>query len=692
MVIVVETKIKKIKKRDGSVVPFVQEKITNAIFNSAKEVAEKEDKKPDISIAQRVSDTVVDTLSKEFKNKTPTVEETQDIVERVLIEMGHIKTAKAYILYREKHSQLREAKAALGVEDDIKMSVNAIQVLKARYLKKDENGELIESPKEMFERVAKNIASADKNYGASASEIKELENDFFELMKNKEFTPNSPTLMNAGRPLQQLSACFVLPVDDSISSIFDALKHTALVHQSGGGTGFSFTRLRPSGSIVKSTSGVASGPISFMKIFNAATEQIKQGGTRRGANMGIMRVDHPDILNFIVAKEREGSLNNFNISVALTDKFMKAVEKDADYELIDPSSNKVTSKQSAKRVFDLITTMAWKNGEPGIIFIDKINKDNPTPALGEIESTNPCGEQPLLPYESCNLGSINLETMMKKTDDSYEINWDKLKQTVHKCTHFLDNVIDMNSYPIPEIEKRSKETRKIGLGVMGFANMLIRLEVSYNSDKAVKIAAKVMKFIDDESKNYSIELAKKRGAFPAYKESIYNKGPELRNATRTTLAPTGTISIITGTSSGIEPLFAISFVRRHVLSGDEMIEVNPLFEEIAQKEGFYSDELMKNIASQGSIQHVDGIPNKWKKIFATSHDITPEYHIKIQAAFQKHTDNAVSKTINFKQNATTEDIEKAYLLSYKLGCKGITVYRDKSREAQVLNIAEKKKK
>lgn len=1503
--------IKKIQKRNGSIVPFEQQKITNAIFNAAKEVAEKEGLKPDASIAQHVSDTVVETLEKEFKNKTPTVEEIQDIVERTLIEMGHIKTAKAYILYRQKRAEIREAKAFLGVEDDTKLSVNAIQVLKARYLNKNENGEIIETPSQLFRRVAKNISLAEKNYGGDAKEIASLENDFFEMIKNREFMPNSPTLMNAGRPLQQLSACFVkeqkilsnpgyknidsisigdkvvthsgkvekvtdihrrtyngkvytinvrglikptlnvtgehpilalkktkivcsrvnnnvcngfvkkyclktpqqhkndcermgqlfapewipankleegdfvvvntnreikdvdnveisshiekniyirdkgfllakgrpnkgkkipnivkidndfmrligywlaegslskrykkygivrftfsseekdfcddvksimenkfnltaknefstkqktiqmrfnstivaeffyklfgkgfngkrlppwfitlpsekqfnlmlglfrgdgcytinkkqdivflsvsnehlandvmnillrlgynfsinhrmpkggtteayrisappseceelvkgmkkkefrerkispqyvkngdmilrpvdkiegrmfsgdvynlevgnehsylangvavhncfvLPVNDSIDSIFTTLKNTALVHQSGGGTGFSFSRLRPSGSIVRSTSGVASGPISFMKIYNAATEQIKQGGTRRGANMGILRVDHPDILNFIVAKEREGSLNNFNISVAITDKFMKAVEKDEDYEMIDPKSGKAVGKQSAKRVFDLITTMAWKNGEPGVVFIDKINKFNPTPELGEIESTNPCvagstlvstenglmtiedmansdseiailtdnrvpievsggllleqkagvtlrrcvkpwfngtketlklttdsgyeliatpdhkvltktgwkefkdiiphedeiliqfgegnfnedtklpieienirkgkngktyelnlpkewtkelgqvlgcligdgwlrdgdkncrvgftfgeknkelleyfkdilndyygeeikevkrknnvyhlsyhskyfveffkklgignwlsenkevpnaiftspkkavigflqglfstdgtvrnspksnsdwvaltskskkllqgiqllllqlnikskifnrsrnarknmfpytdkngnlktyecdgilyelgifgesrdifkkcigflneyknsnlenvrfkkfrerkftdkvisiesagvrkvydltepvthsmichgivvrqcGEQPLLPYESCNLGSINLEKFVKPGDKP-EVDWDKLKDVVIKAVHFLDNVIDMNRYPIPEIKEMSMKTRKIGLGVMGFADMLIRLEIPYNSERAVKVAEKVMKFINDEAFNASVELSKKRGAFPAVKQSIYKEGQHPRNATRTTIAPTGTISIIAGASSGIEPLFAISFIRRHVLSGDEMIEVNPLFEEIAKREGFYSDDLMKKVASQGSIQHVEEIPEKWRKVFVTAHDIDPEYHIQIQSAFQKYTNNAVSKTINFPQEATTEDIEKAYLLAYKLGCKGLTVYRDKSREQQVLNIDTKKK-
>ncbi|MFH1420655.1 MAG: vitamin B12-dependent ribonucleotide reductase [Candidatus Aenigmatarchaeota archaeon] len=690
----VKSLVKGIRKRNGSVVPFDQEKITNAILHSAEEVAEKEERKADHSVAETVSNNVVELLNQKFADKIPSVEEIQDIVEKVLIERGHAKTAKAYILYRQKRADLRETKAVLGIVDDIKMSVNSLQVLRARYLKKDGSGDIIETPKQLFERVAENIAHADKKYGAGAKDIEAVEREFYDMMANREFMPNSPTLMNAGKDLQQLSACFVLPIEDSIESIFDSLKYTAIVHQSGGGTGFSFSRLRSKGSIVRSSGGVASGPISFMKVYNAATEQIKQGGTRRGANMGILRVDHPDILDFIVCKEREGSLNNFNISIALTDKFMKAVEKDEDYELIDPKTKKIINKLSAKRVFDLITTMAWKNGEPGIIFIDKINKFNPTPELGEIESTNPCGEQPLLPFESCNLGSINLEKMVKRIEGdgyTYEVDWDKLKKAVHLCVHFLDNVIDMNRYPVPEIEKLTKANRKIGLGIMGFANMLIRLEISYNTDKAVEFAEKLMKFIDKEAFDASVELAKKRSPFPSFKQSIYKKGPPIRNATRTTIAPTGTISIIADTSSSIEPLFAISFVRRHVLSGDEMVEVNPLFEEIARREEFYSESLMKEVARQGSVQHIVGVPEKWKKVFVTAHDILPEYHIRIQAAFQKYTNNAVSKTINFPNSATVDEIEKTYRLAYKLGCKGITVYRDKSRGEQVLNIVEQKK-
>jgi len=690
VVVYKKNKITQVRKRDGRIVKFDQNKITEAIWKAAQSVGGKDRKR-----AEEVSDKVVEILNIMGK-KIPSVEEIQDLVEKVLIEMGHAKTAKAYILYRQKRKEIREAKEMLGVVDDVKLSLNAIKVLESRYLKKDENGRVIEKPSEMFRRVAKSIAKADRLYGHSDEEVKKTEEEFYKMMVNLEFLPNSPTLMNAGQELQQLSACFVLPIEDSMESIFETLKNTALIHQSGGGTGFSFSRLRPKGDVVKTTGGVASGPISFMKVYNAATEAIKQGGRRRGANMGILRIDHPDILEFITAKEKEGELNNFNISVAVTDKFMKAVEKDEEYDLINPRTGKAVNKLNARRVFDLIVTMAWKNGEPGVIFIDTINKYNPTPKLGEIESTNPCGEQPLLPYESCNLGSINLSKMVKEVDGKFEIDWDKLKETVHKAVHFLDNVIDVNKFPLKEIEKMTKANRKIGLGVMGWADMLILLGIPYNTEKAIKLAEKLMKFIDDEAKKASVELAKERGVFPNFKDSIYDTGrPEdrVRNATRTTIAPTGSISIIAGCSSGIEPLFAISYVRKGILDGQsELLEINPIFEKLAKQKGFYSDELMKLIAKKGSIQDIKEIPEEIRKVFVTAHDITPEYHVRMQAAFQKYTDNAVSKTINFPHDATTEDVEKAYLLAYKLGCKGITVYRDRSREQQVLNIEAVEKK
>jgi len=671
--------LKKIKKRDGRIVDFDKEKIVEAIYKAALAVGGS-----DRELARRLSENVVVQLEEKYDGHTvPSVEDIQDVVEKVLIEEGHAKTAKAYILYRQKRREIREAKSIfVGVDDDLKLSLNAVRVLERRYLKKDVNGVPIERPIDMFKRVAKNIASAELKFDSNA-DISDLEEQFLEMMTSLEFMPNSPTLMNAGRELQQLSACFVLPIGDSMESIFDAIKNTAMIHKSGGGTGFSFSRIRQKGDIVKSTNGVASGPISFMKVFNAATEVIKQGGTRRGANMGILRVDHPDILDFIVAKERNDALNNFNISVAVTEDFMKAVEEDGRYDLISPVSGKRIKQLDAKRVFNLIVTMAWKNGEPGIIFIDRINKDNPTPEVGEIESTNPCGEQPLLPYESCNLGSINLSKMVKDND----VDWEKLARITHLAVHFLDNVIEVNKYPLPEIDKMTKANRKIGLGIMGFADMLIQLGIPYGSERAVQLAERLMKFIRDEGRKKSTELAKIRGPFPNFKGSIFDKqGMEpLRNATITTIAPTGTISIITGSSGGIEPLFAVSFVR-NVMDRTELIEVNPYFEKVAKERGFYSEELMRKVSKAGSIQHIEEIPEDVRKIFVTSHDITPEDHVRMQAAFQKYTDNAVSKTVNFPNEATTEEVEKVYLLAYKMGCKGVTIYRDGSRDEQVLNI------
>ena len=1038
--------VTQIRKRDGRIVNFDQEKIMNAIYKAAIATGCKNK-----NLAKKLSNEAVKILNKRFNGKKiPTIEEVQDIVEEVIMASSYGKIAKAYIIYREKRKGIRESKSMLGVEDDIKLTINAIKVLERRYLKKDEFGKVVETPGQLLRRVANNIAQTDLIYDPIA-DVKKTENEFYRVMTNLEFIPNSPTLMNAGRELQQLSACFVLPIEDSMGSIFEAIKNTALIHKSGGGTGFSFSRIRPKGDVVRSTSGVASGPISFMKVFNSATEVIKQGGTRRGANMAILRVDHPDILDFIVAKERNDSLNNFNISVGLTEKFMKAVEKDESYEIVNPHTKQVAGRLNARRVFDLIVTMAWRNGEPGIIFLDRLNKDNPTPKLGEMESTNPCitgdtriytefglisarelfersvpvsvcvdsrrsrytrvlnaskviktgrrkvyklltkegyslrltgdhkvmtnrgwieakhlkrgdkihtlnrkgcfgvkgtietgrilgwligdgtikkdravlsffgkekqmlapyfaeivnkevdglqelnrtypvgvvnikgrdearvssyrlltvaeefglvnktisdmilqasedfqrgflqalftadgcvqgsmekgvsvrlaqsneellrkvqlmllnfgvaskiytnrrggmekempdgkggikryyckpqhelvisknnlwafreeigfldedkniklfeslntnkrglykeyftaefkelveegmeevydlteslthsfvangfvvhncGEQPLLPYESCNLGSINLSKMLIKKGKKWEINFKKLRETIRIAIHFLDNVIDMNKYPLPQIEGMTKGNRKIGLGVMGFADMLIKLEIPYNSEKGIKTAEKVMKFIHDEGTKMSIELAKKRGVFPNFKYSVFNvtNGLRLRNATVTTIAPTGTISIIAGCSSGIEPLFAVSYVRRNVLDNEELIEVNPIFKEISIKEDFYSDELMKQISKKGSIWDIETIPERIRKIFVTAHDISPEWHVRMQAAFQKYTDNAVSKTVNFPYDATASDVEKVYMLAYKLGCKGVTIYRDRSRDEQVLNI------
>jgi ribonucleoside-diphosphate reductase alpha chain len=657
---------------------FDAEKLAKSIYEVAK-IHRLENR----AMAEKITSYVLDEMEKRFgAHAIPGVEDVQDIVEKKLIEHGHTKTAKAYILYRQKRTELRKAKAMLGVEDDLKLPLNTITILAARYLRRDENRNIIETPKQLFRRVAKAVAEADLLYNPNA-DVAKIEEEFYQMMINFEFLPNSPTLMNAGTELGQLSACFVIPVPDSIEGIFDAVKVMALVQKSGGGTGFSFSRLRPSSDIVKSTGGIASGPVSFMKVFNTATEQIKQGGKRRGANMGILRVDHPDILDFIVAKEQENALTNFNLSVAVTDKFMQAVTKDQDYDLINPRTGKSIKKLKARAVWNLLVTMAWKNGEPGIIFIDEINRHNPTPHIGEIEATNPCGEQPLLPYESCNLGSINLAKMVKDG----QIDWEKLRKTIRTAVHFLDNVIDVNKYPILEIELRTKANRKIGLGVMGFADMLISLGIPYNSEKALRIAEAIMKFISDEGRKMSVELAKERGSFPNFKGSIWEKrGFEaMRNATITTIAPTGTISEIAGCSSGIEPLFAIAYVRNVSESlGENLTVINPLFEKIAIQEGFYSEELIKKISRTTSIQHIEEIPERIRKIFVTAHDLLPEWHIRMQAAFQKYTDNAVSKTVNFPNNATPHEIEKVYLLAYQLGCKGVTVYRDGSRKVQVL--------
>jgi len=581
----------------------------------------------------------------------------------------------------EKPSTEMRTKATPGIE----LTQNALTVLEKRYLKKDSQGQTIETPDEMFRRVARHIASAELNYNQKA-DITKWEEKFYQLMTSLEFLPNSPTLMNAGRELGQLSACFVIPVDDSMESIFDAVKYTALIHKSGGGTGFSFSRLRPKKDRVGSTGGIASGPVSFMRAFDTATDVIKQGGMRRGANMAILNIDHPDIMDFIIAKKDPKALTNFNLSVAVTNEFMEAVEKDRDYNLINPHTKEAVDKLKAREVFGKITDMAWHTGDPGIVFIDNINKNNPTPKLGKIESTNPCGEQPLLPFESCNLASVNLSKMVKN-ENNKEVDYAKLRQTVKLGVRFLDDVIDVNKFPLPQIEKMTKATRKIGLGVMGFADMLLKLRIPYNSDRALEMAENVMRFISEEATKESVKLGEERGLFPAFKGSVYdtNNGLSPRNASRTTIAPTGTLSIIAGCSSGIEPLFALSYTR-HILDGQQLIEVNPYFEEIARNEGFYSPELMRQLAEGEKLRDAENVPDWVKDVFVTAHDITPEWHVRMQAAFQKFTDSAVSKTVNLPHEATIENVAEVYMLAYKLGLKGITIYRDRSRESQVLNI------
>jgi ribonucleoside-diphosphate reductase alpha chain len=580
---------------------------------------------------------------------------------------------------------MAQDKKELIDNNKVNLSKNSLNVLEKRYLKKDESGNVIESPEDLLYRVAENIAQADKIYDKNAS-VASLTKEFYLAMSSLDFLPNSPTLMNAGRHLQQLSACFVLPIDDSMDSIFETLKNTALIHKSGGGTGFSFSKLRPNKDMVKTTSGVSSGPVSFMQVFNAATEAIKQGGTRRGANMGMLRVDHPDILEFIVCKDKNDSLNNFNISVAVTKEFMNALENSKDYNLYNPRNGEIAGKLNAKAVFDKIVDQAWKNGEPGIVFIDKINDENPTPGISAIESTNPCGEQPLLPYESCNLGSINLGHFVADGG----VNWEKLAKAIKTAVHFLDNVIDMNNYPIKKIGEITRSNRKIGLGVMGWADLLLYLGMPYGSHESLSLAKKLMEFIQSKSHEVSQELAIKRGPFPNFKNSIYADGMPIRNATTTTIAPTGTIGIIASASGGIEPVFALVYKRAQCLDNEEMYEINPYFANLAKEKGFYSAKLVDEIAQKGSIAEFKEIPDEIRKVFVTSYDITPKDHVKMQAAFQKFTDNAVSKTVNLPNSATKEDVKKVYILSYKTDCKGVTVYRDGSRDVQVLNLANKK--
>ena len=610
--------------------------------------------------------------------------------EKSKIFLGTAEQSSARVSKKVKPKQPQYKKITqqvTQVKDELGLGLNAITVLQKRYLLRNGQGRIVETPKQLFRRVAKAIAEVDYSYESTKSQVKVLEEEFYNLMARREFMPNTPTLMNAGTPLGQLSACFVLEVEDSLPSIFKALGDSALIEQSGGGVGYSFSKLRPKGDYVKSTQGVASGPVTFMEIFDVKTNVIKQGGKRRGALMGVLRVDHPDIIEFITAKVKEGYLSNFNVSVAVTEKFMQAVMKDKEYELINPRNKQVVKKLRARDVWDLIISYAWKTGDPGLIFIDEVNRRNPTRNIGEIEASNPCGEVPLHPNEACNLGSINLSKFVNYNNT--DLNWEKLRETVRKCTHFLDNIIDASKFPTPEITQMVKSNRRIGLGVMGFADMLCMMGIPYNSESAIKLGEKIMKFINDEAHKMSAELGKKRGSFPNFKGSLWDKQGyrHMRNATCTTVAPTGTISIIAGCSSGIEPLFAVTFMR-NVLEGTHLLEVNPIFEQVAQENNFYSEKLMRKIAKTGSVAKLKEIPQEVRKTFVTALEIPPEFHVKMQAAFQNHTDNAVSKTINFPHYAKVADVKKAYELAYKLKCKGITIYRYGSKSEQVLYIGK----
>ena len=668
----------KIKKRDGRIVDFDADRIKNAVHKAFLAVELGDGAK-----AEKVTKEVVKLLEEKFKDTTPSVEDAQDAVIGVLRGDGYEAVALAYEDFREKKGEIRALRGLLGVEP--KLTVNAMEVLKARYLLRDEQGNIVETPTDLFERVAKAVAKVDASFG---DDVLESEKTFYEMMSKLEFLPNTPTLFNAGTSMGQLSACFVLPVEDSLESIFSTVKNMAIIEQTGGGVGFDFSQLRPRGDIVRSTKGVASGPVSFMRIFDTATEVIKAGGKRRGAMMAILRVDHPDIMEFITAKQNPTMLSNFNVSVAVTDEFLKALEEDGEYWLINPRNKEKVKQLKAREVWNIIAHSAWASGDPGVVFIDEINRHNPTPQVGKIESTNPCAEQPLLPYESCNLGSINLCKMVQNG----AVNWDKLRETVRNAVHFLDNVVDANVYPLKETEAVTRANRKIGLGVMGFADMLIMLGVPYDSEEALKLGEQVMAFIEEKAHEKSVEIAKKRGSFPNFKGSIWEtKYPAFRNATVTTVAPTGTISIIAGCSSGIEPLFAVSFMR-NVLGGTRLFETNPLFEEMAKQRGFYSAKLLEETARTGSVQKIKGVPDDVKRLFATALDIAPVWHIKMQAAFQRSTDNAVSKTVNLPNDAKVEDVREIYDLAWKLKCKGVTVFRYGSKPEQVLYIGEIKTK
>ncbi|MBR9680507.1 MAG: adenosylcobalamin-dependent ribonucleoside-diphosphate reductase [Candidatus Altiarchaeota archaeon] len=702
-----------INKRSGEKQAFDSTKLMDKIVKAMSGANQL-----DIQYAKSIVEKIrADISSKEYIKWI----ELNDSVEQLLASGGFVESAKHFLLYRiNKLCAEKTGEVDFELDPrDLSFSYNSIKVMERRHLNRDSVGIIRETPVMMFRRIAKAISSVEGSYGKSDEFVKDTEDKFFHSMITRDFVPNTPALANAGLPLGQLSACFVLPVGDSLEEIFDSAKHAAIIHKTGGGTGFSFSRLRPNGGVVKSTGGIASGPVSFMKIFDTATDVIKQGGRRRGANMGVLRIDHPDVDEFINSKDPENTIfSNFNISVAVTDTFMDAVENDSTYDLINPKSRDVVKTRSAKEVFENITKHAWLTGDPGMLFIDRVNRMNPVSHIADIESTNPCGEQPLMPYESCNLGTINLGNMVTENPDGTVVDWNKLRYTARLGTRFLDNVVDANNYPIPEIEDVSKKTRKIGLGMMGFADLLIHVGIKYDSEKGIRMGEKVANFVAYWSHYESIKLANEKGAFPAFRGSRYEEGlfpielegkmaeniPELgvnwdllrekvvngtRNSTNTTVAPNGLTGVVANAVSSIEPAFAIAF-RRVGFEGISLLESHPLFEKKLKEYGVYSEEIMREAAETGSITHLD-LPAKIKDIFRTSHDISPEWHVRAQAAFQRYVDSAVSKTINLHHNATTDDITKAYTLAYELGCKGITVYRDQSKVAQVIHFGLKDK-
>ena len=666
--------VKKIRKRDGAVADFEPKKVVDAVYRAFSSVG-----KADVKVAEKVAGEAVSLLSQRFEDRVPGVEDVQDALEEALVRGGYSDAAKAFVLYRWKRMDEAGAGRFLGVTDSMNLGVNATRILRRKYLKKDERGNPAETPAQMFARVAAAVAAPESRYGG---DVKKAEEEFYRLMASLEFLPNSTTLMNAGTAVGQLASCFVLPVPDSMDGIFDALKNAAIIHQSGGGTGYSFSRLRPKGDRVKSTMGVASGPLSFMRVFDVAAEVMKKGGRSAGANTAVLSAAHPDITEFITAKSREGAFANFNLAVGVADSFMQALGENDEYPLVNPRSGTPSKWVKAKDVLELAAAIAWKTGEPGLVFLDELNRKNPVPDLGAAEAANPCGEQPLLASEPCFMGAINLN----KVVSGKKIDWNKFAKTIRSAVHFLDNSIDASKYPFAQAEKMAKANRKIGLGVMGFADALIKLGIPYDSEKAVKTAEKIAAFLEKEAKKASVELAKKRGSFPNFQKSSWRKKfKRLRNCTTTSICPTCAISLIANASSGMEPLFAVSFTRQ-VAPGTGLLETNAEFDAIARRRKFHSRQLVEKIAKTGSVQGVKAVPKDVQRLFTTAADAAPEWQVRVQAAFQKHADSAASKTIMLKPSATVEDVKKTFLLAHELKCRGVSVYRMGCRQGDALCV------